>query len=36
MPELSKPLGAKKVLDLLWAWLIYLINSMVCNGGEYQ
>jgi hypothetical protein len=23
-------------LDLLWAWLIYLINSMVCNGGEYQ
>jgi hypothetical protein len=24
------------LLDLLWAWLIYLINFMVCNGGEYQ
>jgi hypothetical protein len=24
------------LLDLLWAWPIYSINSMVCNGGEYQ
>jgi hypothetical protein len=24
------------LLDLLWAWPIYLINFMVCNGGEYQ
>jgi hypothetical protein len=24
------------LLDLLWVWPIYLINYMVCNGGEYQ
>jgi hypothetical protein len=24
------------LLDLLWAWPIYSINTMVCNGGEYQ
>jgi hypothetical protein len=24
------------LLDLLWAWPIYSMNSMVCNGGEYQ
>jgi hypothetical protein len=24
------------IVGLLWAWPIYWINSMVCNGGEYQ
>jgi hypothetical protein len=24
------------LLDLLWAWPIYSINSKVCNGVEYQ
>jgi hypothetical protein len=29
-------MGWNGMLDLLWAWPIYSINSMVCNGGEYQ
>jgi hypothetical protein len=32
----SKEKWVKWLLDLLWAWPIYWINSMVCNGGEYQ
>jgi hypothetical protein len=24
------------VLDLLWTWPIYWLNSIVCIGGEYQ
>jgi hypothetical protein len=40
-PGLPLPFGSPGLpiyilLDLLWAVPIYRINSMVCNGGEYQ